>query len=109
MNKTTGDWMYCSGIFVLFALSLMNTMLVQAERMSPLYHETSEPQGPPCGDAGPDSKQNTVLMEVLCIVMRPKFSRISTDAFAAPGGLRLKLWEDIPLGGVFQGVCQRSQ
>lgn len=38
----------------------MNTMLLQAERMSPLYHETGEPQGPPCGYASSDSKQNRV-------------------------------------------------
>lgn len=55
VNKWTIQW-----ALFLFTLSLMNTMLLQAQRMSPLYHETSEPQGSPCGHAGPDSKRTTI-------------------------------------------------
>ena len=41
-----------------FVLKLfISIILLQAERMSPLYNEKSEPQGSPCGHAGTDCKQ----------------------------------------------------
>lgn len=48
-------------------------------------------------------------MFVCFLVKQWVWWNVCTNVFIAPRCLRLKLWENIPPGGLLQGVCKRSE